>query len=864
MEYRSSLPMQPSWPLLLATCLLLSCSPSRQRPSSKLQSVSVVWELIQNTSEEECQAEFRFVNHGKQALSGSNWCLYFNQTTVLPGPPMSDSLKGEVVHLNGDLYQFRPGPEFQISPGDSLRFRYQYKGAMIKERDRPDGAYFVEKNGSDEQVVLPNRFEALPLRNLEALFPDPELRALVSSPSNEYQRNLAISTLPLSAVGKITPSPYSIQEREGSIWLDPRTRIGYTEGLENEARQLQQGLQKITGRTFSMTKGTVTGPFSIQLQSSPITVNGISSEAYQLLAGPDSGIQVLGSDAPGVFYGIQSLLALVLADSSPGEWKIQSVEIQDAPRFAYRGFLLDIARNFQKKEAVLKLIDLLALYKINKLNLRMTEDEGWRLAIKGLPELTEVGGKRGHKGPTSNCLPPSYGSGPLPDDPGNHGSGYFSREDFKEILRYAHQHHIEVIPEVCFPSHARAAIQSMEARYQYYLAKKDTIKAQEFRLIDPEDASVYRSAQLYQDNIVCVALPSVYHFYETVVRDISQMYEEAGLKMTTFNTGGDEVPNGAWTQSPKCAELLKSLPHLSDYRQLQGYFLEKTLPILEKYQVQISGWEEIVLNKDSKGKAVVNTSFVGKPLLPLVWDNTDDNIDLGYRIANAGYPIVLCNVTNLYFDLAYSIDPTEPGLYWGGFQDAIDPYVMAPFDVFKTAHFDAFGRLGTNEQTFPGKERLRPENRPKIKGLQAQLWTETVKGPAMLEYYLAPKLFAFAEKAWSKAPAWEEENSLTQRNKAILEGWNELANRIGQREFTKLDAYFGSWNYRIPAPGAILEKGLFSANNAFPGLIIRYTSDGSEPGPASTPYLEPVPLNAGTIKVRAFNRAGRGGKSWTL
>ena len=104
MEYCASPPIQASWAAFFATCLLLSCSPSRQHPSSSLQSVSIVWELIQNTSEEECQAEFRFVNHGKQALSGSNWSLYFNQTTVLPGLPMPDSMKGEVVHLNGDLY----------------------------------------------------------------------------------------------------------------------------------------------------------------------------------------------------------------------------------------------------------------------------------------------------------------------------------------------------------------------------------------------------------------------------------------------------------------------------------------------------------------------------------------------------------------------------------------------------------------------------------------------------------------------------------------------------------------------------------------------------------------------------------------
>jgi len=842
----------------------VACTPTKPQRSSNLSNLSIDWELIQNTAEDECIAQFRFINEGNYPISNPNWSFYFNQTTLLPGPPMPDSLKGKVVHVNGDLYRFLPGKEFQLAPGDTLRFSYRYKGAMIKDRDRPDGGYLVELINQEERVVLPKRFIVSPLTNWEALFPDPEVRALVPTPANEFGRNAHLSTLPIAEVGKITPTPFSITTGEGSILIRPQTTICYTEGLEKEAQLLLDYLQKMTGLTLKKTKEMSPSASSIQLQLQALTVNGVSTEAYHLLATPANGIQLTGSDPAGVFYGIQSVLALLRADSEPPLFKLNSVEIMDAPRFAYRGFLLDVARNFQKKEDLFRLIDLLAMYKINKLNLRLTEDEGWRVEIKGLPELTQIGSKRGHTSDSKNCLPPAYGSGPYPDAPTNHGSGYYTREDFKEIIRYAHQRHIQVIPEVCFPSHARAAIKSMEARYNYYMSKKQPEKAQEFRLIDPEDASVYSSAQLYKDNIVCVALPSVYHFYETIVQDFVDMYKEAGLTMTTFNTGGDEVPNGAWTHSPRCIQLMKSLPQLTDARQLQGYFLEKTLPILEKHQLQVSGWEEIVLSKDRNGTVAVNPAFVGKKILPLVWDNTDNNIDLGYRIANAGYPIVLCNVTNLYFDLAYSMDPTEPGLYWGGFQDAIDPYVMAPYDVFKTAHFDDFGRLTNKEHNGAGRERLLPAQRKYIQGLQAQLWSETVKGPLLLEYHLAPKLFAFAEKAWAKAPEWEEEKDLSVRNAAILKGWNELANRIGQREFPRLDAYFGTWNYRIPAPGGQLKEGVFSANTAFPGLLIRYTTDGSEPGPHSTEYRAPVPITASTIKIRAFNQQGRGSKSWTL
>jgi hexosaminidase len=439
------------------------------------------------------------------------------------------------------------------------------------------------------------------------------------------------------------------------------------------------------------------------------------------------------------------------------------------------------------------------------------------------------------------------------------GSGYYTRDDFKEILRYANQRHIEVVPEICFPSHARAALKSMEARYQTFMQQGDEKSANEFRLVDPNDRSVYASAQLYHDNIVCVALESTYHFYETVVKDIIAMYQESGMKLTRFHTGGDEVPQGAWAKSPLCLKLLEEHPEIKGPRNLQAYFFSRILEMLTRYNLLVGGWEEIALNKDDAGNITVNPAFAGKNVIPYVWDNTGDNLDLGYRLANAGYPVVLCNVTNLYFDLSYNTDPAEPGLYWGGFQDAKDPFVLIPYDVFKSAVYENFGQMAEKERDYGSMERLKPENRKNILGLQAQLWSETLKRPDMLEYYVLPKLFAFAEKAWAAAPKWESDPDLKSRTRKIIADWNEFANRIGQRELPRLDYLFGGFNYRISPPGAIIADGVLKANIAYPGMTIRYTTDGSEPTSNSPQYTEPVEVN-GAVKLRAFSTTGRSGR----
>lgn len=853
-------------------CLIvlnIGCSSSNLKNTNALEKLTIKWRLIKNpkSEAETNKAAFTFLNNGTETIKTGKWSLYFNQSFLKP-KESNDLTKGKIEHLNGDLYRYVPDSSFILRQGDSLIFEYEAAGILFNEKYAPQGAYIIY----DDSKIIAKDLNIAPLTDYTNIFSDSTFVATIPNAANQYLINQNISELPNNKIGKIIPSPYSIKSGKGSVILDKTSTIYFSNSLKNEAYYLVTLMEKYLGAKLKMKEGIGTEANAINLKSAPLIVNGISDEAYSLTVHEAKGIDITGNDAAGVFYGIQSLSALIPAKYE-AKITIESVEILDAPRFSFRSFLLDVSRNFSKKEDVLRLIDLLAMYKINKLNLHLSEDEGWRLEINGLPELTQIGSKRGHTIDSKNWLTPSYGSGPNPDSENNYGKGFYTREEFKEIIKYADQRHIQVIPEISMPGHARAAIKAMEARYDYYMAKGEKEKAKEFRLIDPNDKSVYLSAQMYKDNIVCVALPSVYHFYETVVKDLVAMYQEAGLKLTTFNTGGDEVPNGAWARSPLCIELMKTLPEIKDTRQLQGYFLEKAMAIFEKYNLEVAGWEEIVLNKDSQNNIQVNPKFKDKKVLPLVWDNTGKNIDLGYRIANAGYKVVLCNATNLYFDLSYNSDPTEPGLVWAGYQDAIDPYVMTPYDVFKSINFDKYSHLTEKEEIFGRKSQkmdanmarqyLKVEAQKNIVGMQAQLWSETIKGSKMLEYYLAPKLFAFAEKTWSNAPSWEKESNVSKRVKAIWTGWADISNQIGQREFPRLDFLFGGYNYRIAPPGAVIEDGLLKANTAFPGLAIRYTEDGTEPSINAKEYKNPVKVK-GPIKIKAFNKTGRASKTFIV
>jgi len=443
--------------------------------------------------------------------------------------------------------------------------------------------------------------------------------------------------------------------------------------------------------------------------------------------------------------------------------ELMYVEILDAPRFAYRGLMLDVVRHFSSKETVLRLLDCMALYKLNKFHFHLTDDEGWRLAIAALPELTGVSAQRGFSGMQANCLPPSFGSGAVAEN--SAGSGFYSREDFIDILRFARARHIDIIPEINFPGHARAAIKAMQFRFRRLLNEGKIAEAEEYLLNDPADQSIYQSVQLWRDNVICIAKESCYRFIHTVLLEIHAMYAEADVILTTLHTGGDEVPDGAWQHSPLCQNFMQQ-HDMSDINALQNYFLRRYQTILQGFSVKLAGWEEIASTKQlsipsetnhpqavGSYKLVPNQAFVHENFQTYVWNNTwgMGQEDLAYQLANAGYQVVLCNGTTLYFDLAYAKDPKEPGYYWGGFIETRSVFEFCPLDIYHNARVDLFGKP-LEQAKLNDMQRLNDYGKTNILGMQAQLWGENARHRSRVEYLLFPRLIALAERAWAKNP----------------------------------------------------------------------------------------------------------------
>ena len=270
------------------------------------------------------------------------------------------------------------------------------------------------------------------------------------------------------------------------------------------------------------------GAPTLRLSTGPIEGQS-SKEAYELEVDAQ-GIRVVGASPAGVFYGLQTLRGLLPTTAAPKGLVLEAHLVRDAPRFGYRGFMLDVARNFQPKQDVLRVLDLMARYKLNSFHFHLTEDEGWRLEMPSLPELVSVGSRRGHTLDSSLHLPPHWGSGAVPDRPW--GSGHYTRAEYIEILRYAAARHIEVIPELEMPGHARAAIKAMEARFRERRQKSDAA-AGRYLLSDPDDRSQYTSAQLYHDNVMNPTLESTYVFIERVVADLVAIQRKPACRSGT-------------------------------------------------------------------------------------------------------------------------------------------------------------------------------------------------------------------------------------------------------------------------------------------------------------------------------------------
>ncbi|MEJ7643663.1 MAG: family 20 glycosylhydrolase [Chryseolinea sp.] len=848
---------------ILALCLLSCAKDPDIRSADK---IAVHWRIVTNFTDQQdaFEAEFTITNGSDLTLTNSNWGLFFNMAPrplISPKNPQPASLH----HINGDWYRLQPEKEFLLEPGKSVKIAYRGTEAVIKDTDRPLGLYFVfyddEQKESGITEVIDFTWSAFATKDQINRTPGDE--EPIPTPEWTYKNNLSLKQISVPEAS-IYPTPVKMQIGIGACTLSSEMSIFHTPDLEKEAAYLGSSLRELTGTPFK----TVTSRperKSITLRLDKIRVAGIASEAYQMEVTP-RGITITGSDAAGVFYGIQSLRSLIPLEvfKSPSpSFSIPCVTVEDAPRFAFRGLHLDVSRNFQTKETILKLLDLLSFYKINRFLFYTTEDEGFRVEIKDLPELTEVGAQREHTyGKEAPVLHPAYGSGPFAEQEGKYGNGYYSRVDFIEILKYASDRHIKVIPELNFPAHARAAIKAMEARYERLMKAGKELEANEYRLIDPDDKSQYLSAQGYSDNVVCVARESAFRFYEKVVDEMAQMYTDAGLTMDEFHTGGDEVPEGAWTKSPMALKLMKEHPEIKHIQNLQSYFFRQLNKRLKPKNLKLHGWEEVFMTKTNDGWQP-NAEFTNAGAIPYIWNNLFDHPDLGYRLANAGYDVVLCNVSNFYFDLAYSKDPQEPGLYWAGFVDVRNAFTFAPYDMYKTTNKNSMGQRLDLEDPHGGAtsnnivvERLKPEARKHILGVEAQVWSETIKGRDMLEYYTLPKLIGFAESAWTKERVWENIENKNERDAEIQQGWNAFANSLAAEELPRLSYMNKGYNYRVPPPGAIIVNGELKANTEYPGLIIRYTLDGSEPDESSQPYDGLVSV-ASIVKLKCFDSAGK-------
>lgn len=863
--------------LLLACILIVGCTllPNRTMRPTSPPSVALAWKAVDNLHNGGASYLFdlTFTNKGQTAWADHTWALYFNFERVIF--PENVPPEVAITHLNGDFYRLTPTEKFpDLASGEALPLRFEASFWGIKITDAPDGFYFVfQEADATPQRPVPVAVEVLPFETRAQTARMPEDRVPVPTARSRYEANETLSVLPSEAVERITPTPVRVTPGTGTFALTATTPVYYEPALEAEAQFLVDALQPLLGARLPLITGSPSEETALVLAIGDVTVDGdlkqTSDAAYRLQISPDEGIRIVGTDGAGVFYGLQSLRAWLPLDAyhqPSATLALDAVTVEDTPRFGYRGFHLDVSRNFQPKAAVLKLLDLMAFYKLNTFHFHLTDDEGWRLAIDGLPELTEVGGRRGHTLTEEDHLMPSFGSGPFPDE--LPGSGFYSREDFVDILRYAHERHIEVIPEIDLPGHARAAIKAMEARERRLLATgASEAEASAYRLHDPEDASAYLSVQRWNDNVVNVCLPSTYRFLEIVFDDIRAMYAEAEAPLTTIHTGGDEVPQGVWTASPACDALIASDPALQTPKHLWGYFLQQVSDLLGTRGLTMGGWEEIALTEhhaDGQAAKTPNPTFAGRNFRPYVWNTVWGwgGEDMAYKLANAGYQVVLSNATHLYFDFAYDKDPEEIGYYWAAFIDERGPYELIPFDLFKTVETNQLGHP-LDPSAFADRERLTVAGQRNILGIQGQLWSENIITTDRLEYMAFPRLLALAERAWAVQPTWATIDERAVRTAARDTAWNAFANRLGQRELPRLDVLHGGTAYRLPLPGAIIDAGVLRANVALPGLTIRYTTDGTEPTVSSPEYTEPVTVT-GPVQLKTFDTQGRSSRTTTV
>lgn len=672
---------------------------------------------------------------------------------------------------------------------------------------------------------------------------------------NRYTKNSDIKQLaPYQIQAQIVPTPTTLSIGHEQINLAANGVNLQLAGLNNESKQVL--IEQFKALAIPLNRGQ---SYPIEAIIDPVGFNlDDKSGAYQLTITP-SKTTIIAKDEAGIFYAMQSLFSSL--DNSKDS-VLTELSASDAPRFEYRGVMVDFGRHFRSKEVTLRLIDQMARYKLNKLHMHLSDDEGGRIEIPGLPELTDIAAQRCHDLSEQTCLLPQLGSGP---DTNNRGSGYFTRDEYIEIIKYANARFIEVIPEIDMPAHTRAANMAMEARYQKRHAQGQEQEANEYRLLDPNDTSNTTSVQFYNSqSYLNPCLDSSKHFVNKVITEIAAMHKAAGQPLTRWHFGGDEAKNirlgggyqdinainrdpakgsidqrkedHPWQRSQAC-RLMVEQGIVQDIEHLPSYFALQVTQLVKEHNINtIQAWQDGVKHAEDAH------AFATDNVVLNFWDTLYWG---GYSSANEwaskGYKVVISNPDYVYLDMPYEVNPLERGYYWATrFNDERKIFSFAPNNLPQNAE-TSVDRDGNSFSAKGETDWLGSY------GLSAQIWGESIRTDEQMEYMTYPRLLAVAERAWHQAN-WEldyekgrefkgNETQFVDQN-ALLNDWTRFANIMGQRELVRLQQ--AGIYFRLPIPGAQISANTLYANIALPGLIIEYSTDN---GHLWQQYHQPVVVN---------------------
>jgi hexosaminidase len=491
----------------------------------------------------------------------------------------------------------------------------------------------------------------------------------------------------------LIPRPVSEVYGAGSFALPGEITIvipGNSE-VEKIANRLSERLATATARKVTIKNIANASKATILL--SLVNDATIAKEGYRLKV-ESGGITLTASQPAGIFYGVQTLYQLLpkeivaTAPLQKQEWTIPVVTIEDHPRFGWRGLMLDVARHFFTKAQVKEYIDEMVKYKFNLLHLHLTDDQGWRIEIKSLPKLTEIGAWRVDKTGTFGRFSP-----PTPNEPRTYG-GFYTQDDIRELVQYAKDRFVNILPEIDIPGHSLAAIASYPEM---------TCTPGSYAVNSGEQLMVWPGggAHFYglKDNALCPANEKVYEFIDKIFTEVAQLFPFEYIHM-----GGDETARNFWEKSAQVKALMKK-EKLKDLNEVQSYFVKRVEKIINAKGKKLIGWDEILDGGLAPNAAVMS------------WRGMKGGIEA----AKQGHEVVMSPTDFAYLDYMQSDAITEPPVY-------------ATLRLKKAYQFEPLPD-GVNAAL--------------VKGGQANLWTEQVYNMRHLQYMMWPRGFAIAEALWS-------------------------------------------------------------------------------------------------------------------